>query len=274
MNHIFSFTFLIAQRLISAALFGILLLIIFAITSLMTDQSYWGFYRYDYLFFCAVLIQILMLYFKLESLNEVKVIALFHLMAMCMELVLTAPHIGSWQYPEPAVLKILTVPLFAGFMYSAVGSFFVRLIRLFSVCFEKLPHLGNMSALAVLAFINFMSKFFIVDIRSLLFVWSILIFWRTKIWFNVQHYTMKLPLLPVLIFFAFIIWIAENISTFYDIWVYPNQADGWRLVWLGKIGSWYLLLLLSFVSVLVLLGQRQKNGHWYMREQFIGHKKR
>ncbi|SDC06398.1 DUF817 family protein [Acinetobacter boissieri] len=274
MNHVFSLIYTIAQRLISAALFGILLLLSFAVTSGMGDQAYFGFYRYDYLFFCAVLIQVLMLYLKLESLNEAKVIALFHVMAMCMELVLTAPHIGSWQYPEPAVLKLLTVPLFAGFMYSAVGSFFVRAIRLFEVSFICLPRLYHMSALAILAFINFMSKFFIIDIRSVLFIWSIFIFWRTKVLFKVNQNNIRLPILPILVFFAFLIWIAENISTFYDIWVYPNQAYGWRLVWLGKIGSWYLLLLLSFVSVLVLLGKRQSNGSWRMREHFIGHKKR
>ena len=44
-------------------------------------------------------------------------------MAMVMEIFLTHPAIASWQYPQPAVFKILTVPLFAGFMYSAVGSF-------------------------------------------------------------------------------------------------------------------------------------------------------
>lgn len=272
MSDVFSLVYTIAQRLISAAFFGILLLIIFAVTSAMGDHAYLGFYRYDYLFFCAVFIQILMLYLKLESLNEVKVIALFHVMAMCMELVLTAPHIGSWQYPEPAVLKLQTVPLFAGFMYSAVGSFFVRVIRLFEVSFIQLPYLFYMSAVAILAFINFMSKFFIVDIRSILFMWSAFIFLRTKVLFCVQQKNMQLPILPIFVFFAFLIWIAENISTFYDIWVYPNQADGWRLVWLGKIGSWYLLLLLSFVSVLVLLGKRQYNGTWRMREHFIGYK--
>ncbi|MBF7686919.1 DUF817 family protein [Acinetobacter rathckeae] len=274
MKQAFFLFYSITQRLMSAAFFGILLLLIFAVTSNMGDRAYLGFYRYDYLFFCAVIIQICMLYLKLESLNEAKVIALFHVMAMCMELVLTAPHIGSWQYPEPAILKLQTVPLFAGFMYSAVGSFFVRVIRVFEVNFIRLPHLYHMSALAILAFVNFMSKFFIIDIRSVLFVWSILVFWRTKAVFKVQQKTMQLPMLVILVFFAFLIWIAENISTFYDIWVYPNQADGWRLVWLGKIGSWYLLLLLSFVSVLVLLGHRQKNGSWRMREHFIGHKKR
>ena len=57
-------------------------------------------------------------------------------MAMVMEIFLTHPAIASWQYPQPAVFKILTVPLFAGFMYSAVGSF-ARSIRLLQVSFEN-----------------------------------------------------------------------------------------------------------------------------------------
>ncbi len=89
----------------------------------MGSHEYMGFYRYDYLLIYAVLIQICLLYLKLESWAEAKVIALFHVMAMVMEIFLTHPAIASWQYPQPAVFKILTVPLFAGFMYSAVGSF-------------------------------------------------------------------------------------------------------------------------------------------------------
>ncbi|MEB3753415.1 DUF817 family protein [Acinetobacter sp. MD2(2019)] len=251
-----------AQRAIAAALFGILLLLAFALSASMDGQSFFGFYRYDYLFFAAVAIQLLMLYFHLETLAEAKVIALFHVMAMVMELILTDPHVGSWQYPEPAVLKILTVPLFAGFMYSAIGSFFARAIRLFEVSFQKLPPSNHMLCLAIVSYINFMSKFFIHDLRSILFVWSIAIFWKTKATLRIDQRSYQIPMLLLLVFLAFLIWIAENISTFYDIWVYPNQENGWQVVWWGKIGSWYLLLLLSLVLILKILGQRDKQGTW------------
>ncbi|TCB32149.1 DUF817 family protein [Acinetobacter sp. ANC 4635] len=273
MNLTVRFIYTVVQRAMSAALFGILLLIIFALSFKMGHHSYLGFYRYDYLFFCAVLIQGLMLYLRMESWQEAKVIALFHVMAMIMELVLTAPKIGSWQYPEPAILKILTVPLFAGFMYSAIGSFFARSIRLFYISFEKLPSLINMLALALCAYINFISKFFIQDIRSILFVWSVLIFWKTKVNFQVLKRTWHLPMLPVLLFLAFLIWIAENISTFYDIWVYPSQIDGWHIVWWGKIGSWYLLLLLSLVLVMKILGKRDAQGNWQIDDVHLLDKK-
>ncbi len=128
----------------SAALFGILLLIAFALTASMGSQEYFGFFRYDYLLFYALIIQVCLLYLKLESWAEAKVIALFHILAMIMEIFLTHPQIASWQYPQPAVFKIMTVPLFAGFMYSAVGSFFARSLRLYRVSLLNLPTFSNM----------------------------------------------------------------------------------------------------------------------------------
>lgn len=232
----------------------------------MGGQEFYGLFRYDYLLLYALVIQFCLLSLKLESWAEAKVIALFHLMAMVMEIFLTHPQIASWQYPQPALFKIMTVPLFAGFMYSAVGSFFARSLRLYQVSFSNLPNFGNMLLLALLSYLNFMSKFFILDIRYLLFAWSIGIFWKTKVHFRLQNYQLQLPMLPVLLILAFIIWIAENISTFYKIWLYPSQVEAWHMVGWGKLGSWYLLLLLSLVLVLKILGQRDRQGHWKLQQ--------
>lgn len=262
---IFKACFEFSYKAASAALFGILLLIAFALTASMGSHEYFGFFRYDYLLFYAVLIQVCLIYLKLESWAEAKVIALFHVMAMLMEIFLTHPQIASWQYPQPAVFKLLTVPLFAGFMYSAVGSFFARSLRLYQVSLSQLPTFANMIALAIFSYLNFMTKFFIADLRVVLFVWSVLIFWKTKIKFQLQYYAVQLPILPVLMVLAFLIWIAENISTFYKIWLYPSQVDAWHMVGWGKLGSWYLLLLLSLVLVMKILGQRDPNGSWKLK---------
>ena len=48
---------------------------------------------------------------------------------------------------------------------------------------------------------------------------------------------------------ALFIWIAENIGTWSRAWIYPDQADGWTLVSWSKLGSWYLLMLISVVLV-------------------------
>ncbi|HEX5380879.1 MAG TPA: DUF817 family protein [Acinetobacter sp.] len=248
----------------SAALFGILLLLAFVFTAPLGYEQHYGFYRYDYLLFYALIIQCCLLYLKLESWAEARVIALFHIMAMGMEIFLTHPAIASWQYPQPAIFKLWTVPLFAGFMYSAVGSFFARSLRLYTVSFKALPKFSHMLTLAVLSYLNFMSKFFIPDIRYVLFGWSIVMFWKTKIRFELQHHTIQLPMLPILWVLAFVIWLAENVSTFYKIWLYPSQVDAWHIVGWGKLGSWYLLLLLSLVLVLKILGIRNSKGDWQL----------
>jgi uncharacterized membrane protein YoaT (DUF817 family) len=43
----------------------------------------------------------------MESLKEVSIIAIFHIVATGMELFKTAPSIGSWSYPEPYMIGIL-----------------------------------------------------------------------------------------------------------------------------------------------------------------------
>ena len=58
-----------------------------------------------------------------------------------------------------------------------------------------------------------------------------------------------MPLLLGLVLVALFIWFAENMGTFARAWVYPSQGDGWHPVSLAKLGSWYLLMLISFVLV-------------------------
>jgi uncharacterized membrane protein YoaT (DUF817 family) len=58
-----------------------------------------------------------------------------------------------------------------------------------------------------------------------------------------------MPLLLGLALVALFIWLAENIGTFTAAWVYPNQRHGWELVSLGKLGSWFLLMLISYTLV-------------------------
>ncbi len=48
---------------------------------------------------------------------------------------------------------------------------------------------------------------------------------------------------------AMFIWGAGNIGTFAQAWTYPGQEHGWRMVSPAKLGSWFLLMLISFVLV-------------------------
>ncbi|AOA58804.1 DUF817 family protein [Acinetobacter larvae] len=260
--HMISDLFHLLYKAASSALFGILLLLAFMVTAPIGSDAHWGLYRYDLLLIYALVIQSVLLLCKLESWKEAKVIAIFHVLAMIMEVFLTHPEIASWQYPEPVVFKIYTVPLFAGFMYSAVGSFFARALKIFQVKICALPPFSWMIILSVISYLNFMTKFFIWDARYILFLSSILLFHKTQVYMTLKQRQIKIPMLVLLLIFACVIWIAENISTFFNIWLYPSQLETWHMVSLWKLGSWYLLLLLSFVLVLKVLGHRQGNGDW------------
>jgi uncharacterized membrane protein YoaT (DUF817 family) len=43
--------------------------------------------------------------------------------------------------------------------------------------------------------------------------------------------------------------IAENVGTMTGAWIYPTQAQAWSIVPLAKLGSWFLLMLVSYVLV-------------------------
>src|SRR5262249_35499974 len=79
--------------------------------------------RYDALLAYCVLVTVLFRLAGWETTRDVLVIAGFHLVGLVFELVKVP--LGSWSYPEPAVTKVLGVPLYSGFLYAAVGSYVV-----------------------------------------------------------------------------------------------------------------------------------------------------
>jgi len=216
--------------------------------------------RYDFLFVAAVLIQIALLVSRLESLAEARVILIFHIAGTAMEIFKTGA--GSWTYPEDNLIRIAGVPLFSGFMYAAVGSYLARVWRLFRFEFPNYPPFWMTMVLALGAYVNFFSHHFIWDLRWALFVFAALIWARTWVVFTPWRKQRRMPLLIGFGLVALFIWIAENLATFGLIWRYPTQDQGWTLVPLAKFGSWYLLMLLSFVLVDAArrLGGRKTHG--------------
>lgn len=232
-------------KLAWSALFGVLILAGIILTSRIWQEG-WPLARYDALLAYALLIQVVFLRTGLESWQEVKVIFLFHLTGTAMELFKV--QAGSWAYPEPALFKIMGVPLFSGFMYASVGSFMARVIRTFDMTFAPYPPFAVSVALAVAIYCNFFLHHFTWDARYLLMALTVLIFARTRIWFwiGARRYWMPLPLAAFLS--AVFLWLAENIGQATRTWAYAGQsASDW--VSLGKLGSWYLLLFVSFATV-------------------------
>lgn len=230
-----------------ACLFGGWLL--FVIVASAFWYPFHGLYRYDFLFLCAVGFQLLLLATRLEKPKELLVILLFHLLATGMELFKTAPGIGSWSYPGPALIRVAGVPLFAGFMYSAVGSYLARVWRVFEFRFSHYPPRAWTIALAAAIYLNFFTHHYLPDLRWWLLGAALLLYGRTWIHFKVTDAYLKMPLMLGFFLVALFIWLAENISTFYSVWVYPNQRHGWEPVSLSKLSSWWLLMMISFVLV-------------------------
>jgi uncharacterized membrane protein YoaT (DUF817 family) len=228
-----------------ACLFAFLMLALLIGTHLIWQPD-WPLHRYDALFIAAVIIQVVFLTLRLESLDEAKVILIYHLVGTAMELFKT--HMGSWSYPEPALIRIDGVPLFTGFMYAAVGSYMARAIRIFDMRFTNYPRFIWTALLALAIYVNFFTHHFVLDMRWLLFGWTLLLFGRVRIYFTVDRRRRWMPMIMAAVLTALFLWIAENVGTATGTWIYPGAA-GWRPVSLQKLGSWYLLLMVSFVLV-------------------------
>jgi uncharacterized membrane protein YoaT (DUF817 family) len=241
-----------------ASLFGLMFIIALILTSIIWQDDY-PLHRYDALFLFAVTTQIIFLALKLESLREAKVILLFHIVGTIMEVFKV--KMGSWAYPEPGLIKIADVPRCSGVMYACVGSYMARVIRIFDMKFAPYPPFWVTILLGAAIYLNFFTHHYTYDIRNILFVATIIIFWRTRIWFYIGKAPRWMPL-PVAAFFsAFFLWIAENVGTMTGTWLYSGQSS-FELVRLSKFGSWYLLLYISFLLVTIVYHNILYRNHW------------
>lgn len=234
-----------------ASYFGAFLLSIFLLTEFIPVPFIT---RYDFIFLMAVGFQICALIFRFENLKEFSVIIIFHVLATIMELFKTSPSIGSWNYPavKTAIFTLGTVPLFTGFLYSAVGSYISRAFTFLKLSYERFPAYFHLWIIATLIYLNFFTHHFFYDIRIGLFIYTLIIFWKTKVYFEVSEKRRRMPFLLTALLVALFVWTAENIGTATRIWLYPSQIDHWHLVSLNKIGAWFLLLILSFALVSII----------------------
>ena len=204
-------------------------------------------YRYDFILLMCLLIQVAMVRTKLESWQELKVVCIFHLIGLGLELYKV--HMGSWAYPEPAWTKIADVPLYSGFMYASVASYICQAWRRLSLKFVHWPANVITYTTAVLIYTNFFSHHFMPDMRWVLVVGLFFFFGKSYVHFTLNQQRYRLPTILSFLLIGFFIWIAENISTFFGAWQYPNQAKTWQLVHLSKINSWFLLVIISIIIV-------------------------
>lgn len=219
-----------------------------------------GLARYDFLFLAALLIQLVLYLTKLETLREIKIIFLFHIVGFMLELYKTSPGVGSWSYPEDAFFKVATVPLFSGFMYAAVGSYISLAWKYMHLRLYRAPTYVLSIILSLFIYLNFFTHHYIADFRYVLIAAVFILFYRTRVYFTVIQRERWMPMNLAFLLIAFFIWIAENISTYYGAWKYPDQIHTWTLVGVGKITSWFLLVIISFIIVAYLKHYRDRNA--------------
>lgn len=232
-----------------ACLFGGLVVFLLIATYLFYPRDA-ALARYDFLFLSMLAIQVVLILTRLETIDEAKVILIYHVVGTAMEIFKTAA--GSWIYPEPSFFRIGGVPLFTGFLYACIGSYICRAWRLFDFRFSHHPPSWALIATSVLIYANFFMHHYIADMRIGLFMIVAVLFARTRVYFKVWHVYRSMPLLLGFVLIALFIWFSENIGTFTRTWLYPSQLHGWSMVSLAKLGSWFLLLVISYMLVTLI----------------------
>lgn len=217
-----------------------------------------GIPRYDLLLVIALAIQIWMVWSRLETWDELKAICLFHVVGFALEVFKTSGAIQSWSYPDFAYTKLLGVPLFSGFMYAAVGSYIIQAWRLFDLRIRHHPPYWMAILVATAIYANFFTHHYVGDYRWYIAALAIGLYARATVIFRPFDRDRKMPLIVAFILIGFFIWLAENISTFFAVWHYPNQIGAWSTVHLGKWSSWTLLVIMTFTIVASLKHIREK----------------
>ncbi|MGA9230905.1 MAG: DUF817 domain-containing protein [Exiguobacterium oxidotolerans] len=211
--------------------------------------------RYDILLLWCLFVQVALLVTRYETKEEFKLILIFHVIGLGLELFKV--QVGSWSYPEDAFSKVLGVPLYAGFMYASVASYVCQAFRRLDLRFTSFPRPTLALAVGSLIYLNFFTHHWMLDLRWFLMGLVIVVFFKSWVYFRLEDTVYRLPLVLSFLLIAWFIWLAENIVTFFKGWVYPHQQEGWELVDFGKLSSWFLLVI---ITVLIVVVEKYRSG--------------
>ncbi|PRO66333.1 DUF817 domain-containing protein [Alkalicoccus urumqiensis] len=200
--------------------------------------------RYDWLLLFFLTAQIVLVKTGIETADEGKVILLFHVLGLSLELFKV--QMGSWSYPEEAWTKIAGVPLYSGFMYASVAAYLCQAWRRLGISLIRWPRTYIVLPLTAAVYANFFTHHYITDLRWVLTGLVVLLFFRASVRFQVNGRVYRMPMLLSFVLIGFFVWTAENIATYFQAWAYPYQTERWTVVDLGKLSSWMLLVIVSF----------------------------
>ncbi|WP_232337344.1 DUF817 family protein [Deinococcus arboris] len=187
----------------------------------------WGVPRYDFLLLGCLLVQLVLVAIRFETVREAGVILLFHLLGFLLEAFKVAR--GGWTYPEDAWSKVLDVPLYAGFMYASVGSYVAQAWRRCQLQVEGVPPLRIQAALIAVTYLHFFLAPSVV-VRLGVSLALVLAYRRTAVTFTVAGEAHRMPLLLAFVLIGGFVYLAENLATALGAWVYPYQVGGWQPV--------------------------------------------
>ena len=123
-----------------------------------------GIPRYDVMLVLCLAMQVAMVWIiKIETVDELKVICLFHILGTTMEIFKI--KMGSWSYPGDAYSKVFGVPLYGGFMYASVASYMCQAWRRFNLQIQNWPNRYITRTIGILIYINFFTNHFMPDVR-------------------------------------------------------------------------------------------------------------
>ncbi|HET9657096.1 MAG TPA: DUF817 domain-containing protein [Kineosporiaceae bacterium] len=202
--------------------------------------------RYDALLLWCLALTAVCWTAGLETRQELLVIALFHGLGLALEVFKVRQ--GSWSYPGASTLAVGGVPAFSGFMYAAVGSYVCQAWRRFELRLSGYRAWWTAAA-AVAVYVNFFTHHYLPDLRVLLAAALVLVLWPCRVHFTVGAERYRMPLAASFVLIGVFLWLAENAATLLSAWRYPDQYDMWRMVHTEKLGSWALLVSVSFVLV-------------------------
>ncbi len=204
-------------------------------------------YRYDFMLIGCIAAQVLLVILKIETVDELKVICIFHLLGLIMELFKV--HFGSWSYPEPAIAKFFGVPLYSGFMYASVASYMCQAWRRFNLQLLNWPGHWIARIIGALIYFNFFSNHFVWDVRYFIALLIVFFFSKAIVQFHIENKAYRMPVILSFLLIGFFIWLAENVATGLGAWKYAYQHKTWAIVDCQKISSWAFLVIVSFIII-------------------------
>lgn len=227
-------------------LFAACVVALLALTDALPLAS-WGLSRADLLLVGVLLVQAALLLTRFETVREAAALVLFHLLGFGLEVFKVAQ--GSWIYDMEGLSVVAGVPLYAGFMYASVGSYMAQAWRRLQLHLLRPPPLPVQVLLAGVAYLNFFTHHYGPDLRWPITALLALAYARTQVQFTLLGQRLNMPLLLSFALIGLAVYAAENIGTFLGAWVYPQQADGWRIVDWGKWLAWTLMVIVAFLIV-------------------------